>query len=205
MLHSDNHRHFPARLLLAGLILGASAAMASAAPHIRGEVTAIEGDVATVETTEGESVDVTLTPDFALMLFKDISIDAVQPDDYLSIPSITGPDGEKQALAINVFPAAMKGANEGVSDWDIAPESQMTNATVGELEAQGADYTVTVTYGEEEEIVSVPAGTPVTTFAPVEGRELAVGDNAVFFAEEQDGAYSAGMAGVSEDGSLPPI
>ena len=37
------------RGLLAATLLGAGATLATAAPHIRGEVTAIAGDVATVQ------------------------------------------------------------------------------------------------------------------------------------------------------------
>lgn len=190
-------------LALAGLIVAAAPALA--APHVRGTVTAIEDGVATVDTTAGETVEVDMAPDFTVMVFKAISIDDVKPDDYLSIPSVTAADGGKEALAINVFPEAMKGTAEGVSEWDIAPDSEMTNATVGKLESQGGDHTIVVSYNGEDETVSVPQDTPITTFGPDPSRTLAVGDKAVFFGKEEGGRYSAGRAAVAQDGSLPPI
>ena len=50
-------RGHAATLLLAGLIFGISTGFAAAVPHVRGEVTAINGDVATVKTVSGETVD----------------------------------------------------------------------------------------------------------------------------------------------------
>lgn len=205
MTLSMHIRRAPARLALAGLLIAASATLAAAQTHVRGEVTAIDGDTASVETTDGERVDVTLAPDFGLMVFTGIDVEDLSPGDYLSIPSVTAADGAKQALAVNVFPATMKGTGEGVTDWDLGADSLMTNATLGTLAASGADHSIVVSYGGQEETISVPETTPITRFGPEPGRTLAVGDNVVFFGEVADGKYSAGRAAVAADGALPPI
>ena len=44
-------RGHAATLLLAGIMLGLWTGFAAAMPHVRGEVTAINGDVATVKTS----------------------------------------------------------------------------------------------------------------------------------------------------------
>jgi hypothetical protein len=82
-----------ARLLLGGIVLALWSGFAAA--HVRGEVTAINGDVATVKTVSGETVEVTMRPDFGVSVYRRITIDDLKPDDYLSIPSITAPDGSK--------------------------------------------------------------------------------------------------------------
>ena len=84
-------RAHAATLLLAVLIFGISTGFAAAVPHVRGEVTAINGDVATVKTVSGETVEVTMREDFGMSVYRRITIDDLQPDDYLSIPSITAP------------------------------------------------------------------------------------------------------------------
>ena len=71
MLHA-RLRHCAAGLAFAALLLDAT--LAAAASHIRGQVTAIAGDVATVRTTSGETVDVTLKPDFALIVYRRIAL-----------------------------------------------------------------------------------------------------------------------------------
>jgi hypothetical protein len=73
-----------------------------------------------------------------------ITIDELKPDDYLSIPSITAPDGSKQAVAISVFPAVLHGVGEGESPWDLGEGSLMTNAAFATMQAQGADHTIVV-------------------------------------------------------------
>ena len=198
-------RSIVTRGLLAGIILGAGATLAAAASHVRGEVTAITGDVATVRTVPGDSIAVTLKPDFGLIVYHRIALSDLKPDDYLSIPSVSGPDGGKQAVAIGVFPAALKGVGEGESDWDLGPDSRMTNAAFATLADQGTGHSITVNYKGEQETVEVPEGTPILAFAPDPARKLAVGDKAIFFATDTDGTLVSGRAGVMEDGTAPPM
>ena len=193
------------RGLLAATLLGAGATLATAAPHIRGEVTAIAGDVATVQPAAGPPVEITLEPDFGLVVYHRIALQDLKPDDYLSIPSVKAADGGKQAVAISVFPPALNGVGEGESGWDLGPDSLMTNAAFATMAAQGADHSITVTYNGKQEVVEVPEGTPIMAFAPDPDRKLAVGDKAIFSATETDGKLVAGRAGVMEDGSAPPM
>ena len=117
-------RSLVTRGLVAATLLGAGASLAAAADHVRGEVTAITGDVATVRTVPGDFVAVTLAPDFGLIVYRRIALSDLKPDDYLSIPSVKAEDGGKQAVAIGVFPAALKGVGEGESAWDSAPTAR---------------------------------------------------------------------------------
>ena len=57
-----------------------------------------------MKTVSGETVEVTIQPDFGMSVYRRITIDDLKPDDYLSIPSITAPDGSKQAVAIRSSP-----------------------------------------------------------------------------------------------------
>ena len=178
-----------ATLLLAGFMLGLWTGFVAA--HVCGEVTAIDGEVATVKTVSGETVEVTMRPDFGMSVYHRITSDDLKPDDYLSIPSITAPDGGKQAVAISVFPAELHGVGEGESPWDLGEGSLMTNAAFATMQAQGADHTIVVTYKGEQETVSVPEGTPIMAFGPAPDRKLAVGDTVIFFATEVDGKLTS--------------
>ncbi len=196
-------RRSAASLVFAALLLDAAAA--AAASHVRGRVTALAGDVATVTTTAGDSVDVTLKPDFGLIVYRPIALGDLKPDDYLSIPSVKAADGRKQAITIGVFPAALHGVGEGESPWDRGPDSMMTNAAFATLAAQGADHTIVVSWKGTEETIEVPQGTPILSFAPDPDRKLSVGDNAMFFVTETDGKLVSGRAGVMADGTPPPM
>jgi hypothetical protein len=202
MLHASLRRP-AAGLLLAALLLDAGAA--AAAGHLRGEVTALADDVATVRTTDGDSVAITLKPDFGLVVYRPIALGDLHPDDYLSIPSIKAPDGRKQAITIGVFPPALHGVGEGESPWDRGPDSRMTNAAFGTLASEGKDHTIVVSWKGRQETIEVPEGTPILAFAPDPARRLAVGDKAFFFVTDDGGKLVSGRAGVMADGSLPPM
>ena len=196
------------RRSIAALALTLAATLPAAAQqtaHIRGTVAAVADDVVTIDTVAGETVDVTMAPDYTLMVYTPIPVGELAPGDYLSIPSTTGADGGKVALSINVFPDAMRGRGEGESPWDMEGGSLMTNATIGSVAAAPDGNVVTVTHGDVTEDVTVPADAPVTRFAPGPDRRLAVGDQTIVFAQQDGDTIRGGFAGVTADGSLPPV
>ena len=195
------------RSVFAGVALAAltSATHAADDPHIRGEITAIDGATYSVETASGQSVDVDLAAEHTVLLYTPLDLADVKADDYLGIPSAPAQGGGKRALAVVVFPEAMRGFNEGEGNWDLVPGSRMTNATLARLAAKDDAGTLTVTHGGASEEIAVPQGTPVVTFAPAPDREIRIGEQAIFFARDTDSGLTAGLVGVSEDGSLPPL
>lgn len=176
------------------------------AARFRGTVEAIDGSVISLTGTDGTTTQITMSEDYFVFVYRPITAAELQPGDFLSIPSITGSDGSKVALSINVFPEAFRGVNEGVNPWDIEDGSLMTNATIGTVDAAADGNILTVTYlGESEEIV-VPEASPITRFAPEPGRKLEVGDKAIVLGTQgPDGTAEAGVAGVNADGTMPVI
>ena len=57
--------------MFAGLVLALWSGFAAA--HVRGEDAAINGDVATVKTVSGETVEVTTRPDFGVSVYRRIT------------------------------------------------------------------------------------------------------------------------------------
>jgi len=77
---------------------------------------------------------------------------------------------------------------------------------VGEVVNASDGSVIVVSYNGEDEPVLVPEGTPITEFNIAPDRDLAEGDMAILFVtQEPDGEISANLAGVAEDGSLPPV
>ena len=192
-------------LLPLAILTFATPVFANDTVHIRGTIDAAQGNVVTVQTEDGARYDVEMAEDYTLIVYQDISITDIGMGDFLSIPSVPAPTGEKQAMSINVFPEDMRGTAEGEQAWDLTEDSLMTNATVGEV-LNAADGTVLLVAHEGKlEPILVPAGTEVTRFAPVDDRRLEVGDQTVIFAEGDGDKITSGLAGISEDGSLPPV
>lgn len=189
----------------AALVAMTYAAHAADDPHIRGEIRAITGATYSVETASGQSVDVDLAAEHTVLLYTPLALEDVKAEDYLGIPSAPAQGGGKRALAVVVFPEAMRGFNEGEGNWDLVPGSRMINATLAQVTANEDAGTLTVTYDGDSEEIAVPEGTPVVTFAPAPDRKIEIGEQAIFFAQKTDGGFTAGLVGVSEDGSLPPL
>ncbi|SES47040.1 hypothetical protein SAMN03159406_04925 [Rhizobium sp. NFR03] len=82
----------------------------------------------------------------------------------------------------------------------------MTNATVANAVKAVDGQTVTVTYKGKEKKISVPAGTPVVTFAPAVEADLKSGAT-VFVPSEKaaDGTISSSRVVVGTNGVQPPM
>ena len=172
--------------------------------HLRGEVAAIDGQILTVDDASGKSYDVTMTDGYTVFVYQYIDVSDVKTGDFLSIPSVDQ-DGMKTALSINVFPEDMRGTGEGERAWDLTEESLMTNATVGEVVTASDGTVLSVFHSGKTEPVLVPEDTPITRFAPDPDRQLETGDQVLLFVEQVDDGIAASLAGVSADGSLPPV
>ncbi len=181
------------------------AATAQTTAHIRGTVAAVDGDAVTIDTVDGENVVVSMAQDYALVVYTVIAPADLAEGDFLSIPSIPGPDGRKVALSINVFPEEMRGMGEGTNPWDLTDDSLMTNATIGTVAASDGGNVLTVTHGDETEEIVGPDASPVTRFAPDATRRLVPGDMTIVFAEQVGETIQGGFAGVMADGTLPPV
>lgn len=198
----------PLRTSLAALLFGAITAIPAAAaddPHLRGEITAIDGAAVTIETASGQSVEVAMADDYTLLVYSPMDFADLHMNDYLAIPSIHQADGGKQAMAVIVFPEAMRGFAEGESAWDLIPGSRMTNASLAQITATTAGRELTVSYDGMSDTIAVPMTAPVVTFAPDPERRLEIGDNAILFAKSDGDGFTAGLAGISTDGTLPPL
>ena len=194
-------------------LIPALAALAIALPglasaetvRLRGTVDTVEGDTVTMTTLSGETVTFDMAPDYALMVYTAITPADLKEGDFLSIPSIPGADGSKVALSINVFPEEMRGTGEGERPWDMTDDSLMTNATIGTITAAPDGNVLAVTYEGVEEPIVVPAEAPITRFAPDPERRLVPGDKAIVFTEVEGDTATGTFAGVSADGTLPPV
>lgn len=191
-------------LTIAAALTLVSATVHAAGLRVRGEVTAIEGQMISVEAATGQVVEVSV-PEPVVLLYRDIDIEDIAPGAYVAAPTVASADGNRRALGLVVFPEAMRGLNEGFKSWDLGSDSKMTNATVAQIVARGTDRVFTVTYGDEEQLVEVPPSAPVTTFSPAADADIRIGMKVVIFAEQSGDAISGQYVGIHENGGLPPL
>jgi hypothetical protein len=191
------------------LALFASAAWAQQPPtvRIRGTIEAVDGSVLTVKSREGTDMKVSLTDNVQVTGVTKIAKSDIKTGSYIGVSAMPEPDGTQKALAIHVFPEAMRGTGEGFRPWDLRPNSTMTNATVDQkVEANDGD-TITVKYKDGEKKVTVSPDTPIVTFVPGEKSELKPGAKIIIFAatKKADGTLETNRVNVGVDGITPPM
>lgn len=200
------------RLALASALLASTAVATHAADtdgvRVRGTVIARAGDTLQVQTREGPAVSIALSAGWGVSAVKAMALADIRPGDYVGIASeksVTGGDG---AIEVLVFPAEMKGTGEGSFDWDVKPQSTMTNGSVTNATNGAvlgvAGRTLTVGYHGQSRAISVEADTPVVTLVPGTADDVHPGV-AVFVPAQRsaDGKLSAGRVIVGKDGVVP--
>jgi hypothetical protein len=171
--------------------------------RIRGTVDRLEGRTLVVKTSSGQSVPVTMGPDFAANGVEKRSLSDIKAGDYIASTSVRGPDGKLRALEIHFLPP---GANEGQFAWDLAPDSLMTNATVAGIAAAPQGQVLRVTYKGQEAEITVSPDIPVVAFVPGDMSLVKPGAAVfVFGRRHADGAVSASRATLEKDGVKPPM
>ena len=85
------------------------------------------------------------------------------------------PDGTQKAIAVHIFLEGQRGTGEGFRQWDLRPNSTMTNANVESKVASVDGDVVMVKYKDGEKKVIISKDTPVVAYAPGEMSEVKAG------------------------------
>jgi hypothetical protein len=196
-------------LSLAALVLVASSALAQQPQpvRIRGTVEKVDGNVVTIRSREGDTKVVTLTGTPAVTAMVKASLSDIKPGSYIGVSGMPSAKGVQKALGIHIFEDSQRGLGEGFREWDLQPNSSMTNATVAQKVAGTGENTITVTYKGGEKTVAVTPETPVVSFAPGDLSEVKPGAKVIVFAAtpKPDGTLETNRIGVGRDGVTPPM
>ena len=190
-----------------GLTLAAQIATAQTTPlRIRGTITAVDGNVLAVKTREGQDIKINMPDNVGVSAAKTITMADIKPGDFVGSATMKRADGALVAMELHLFPAALRGVvAEGHSSWDLAPGSQMTNATLFAAPVQtAAGREITLQYKDGAQKIVIPDGIPIFTTVPGDKSLLVPG--AYIFTGAQlaaDGKITAARIQVSKDGAKP--
>ena len=194
-------------LLVAFLTAAAFAAdMPSSLVRIRGNVEKLDGNMLTVKARDGQMMTVKLNDNFAVigMVKKDLA--DISPDKFIGTTTVGEKDGALVAQEVHIFPENMRGTGEGHYDWDLRPNSKMTNANVAKIKDMKNQRVMTVQYkGGEKEILVTPQ-TTVVGYTPADKGVVKPGAPIFMVAQKQpDGSLTAGRVNVGLNGLVPPM
>ena len=188
--------------LLSLLLLGtAGPAAAQQNINIRGTLTAFDGQVLSIKTRDGRDVQVELPANVNVSATKSFSLADIKPGMVLGVTTVKrGSD----VVAIDVRPIPPT-ARQGLSPFDLQPESTMTNAAVeGTVTEAPGGNALTLTYPGGGVKVLVPPGTPMSQSMPGSRTDLKPGEG-IFAAVRQGegGKLIAVRVQVGKDGVRP--
>jgi hypothetical protein len=174
--------------------------------RIRGEIEKVDGGMVTVKARDGSMMNVKLADNARIMAFIKASPADIKPNSYIGVTAMPEPDGTQKAIAVHIFLEGQRGTGEGFRQWDLRPNSTMTNANVESKVASVDGDVVMVKYKDGEKKVIISKDTPVVAYAPSEMSEVKPGAQIIIFAAQKqaDGTYSAPAINIGR-GVAPPM
>ena len=184
-------------------IATASIASAQTPQRIRGTITAFEGNVLSVKSRDGKDLKIELTEKATVVTVKAIKLAELKSGDYVGSATKKRADGVLVALEVHVLP---QGVGEGHREWDLEPETMMTNANIASMVQSAGGQDLVLEYKGGSQKILMPPGTPVVTTVPADRSALKPGEYVFLGASAgADGKLTmAGRIQVSKDGVKPP-
>ena len=172
--------------------------------RIRGTIERIEGPVYVIKNREGAELKLTLTDNPLFVAISPSIMTDIKPGMFVGSAGMMQPDGTQKAFEVHIFPESMRGTGEGHYDWDLKPQSKMTNGNV-EQTVSGVDGPVlSVKYKDGEKKLVVTPETVVVTYVPGNKDEVKPGTKVFVGAKKQpDGTFQAPRITYGRNGAGP--
>ncbi len=186
------------------LICAALPASAQEIVRIRGTIERIEGPVYVIKNREGAELKLTLTDNPLYVAIAPSTMADIKPGMFVGSAGMMQPDGTQKAIEVHIFPESMRGTGEGHYDWDLKPQSKMTNGNV-EQSVSGVDGPIlSVKYKDGEKKLLVTPETVVVTYVPGNKDEVKPGTKVFVAAKKQpDGTFQAPRITYGRNGAGP--
>ena len=175
--------------------------------RIRGTIEKVDGPVYVVKNRDGAELRLTVTdPQLYVAIVKSTMAD-IKPGQFVGATGVTQPDGSQKAIEVHIFPESMRGTGEGHYDWDLKPNTKMTNANVEQTVAGVEGPVLSVKYKDGEKKVLVTPETSVVTYVIGDKNDLKPGTKIfVGSAKKQaDGTVQTPRVTYGKDGLTPPM
>jgi hypothetical protein len=161
----------------AALLFAASFAAAQAPQMVRVRATLenVSVPMLTAKARDGAELKIKLADNAPVNEVVKASLADIKDNSYIAVTAMPQPDGSQKAVAILIFPEAMRGVGEGHRPWDLEPNSTMTNATVAEQVAGTDGQSVTVKYKDGDKKILVTPATIIVTYKKSAASDLKAG------------------------------
>jgi hypothetical protein len=189
------------------LICIALPASAQETVRIRGTIERVEGPVYVIKNRDGEEVKLTVTDNPLYVAIVKSTMADIKPGMFVGSTGMTQADGTQKAIEVHIFPESMRGTGEGHYDWDLKPNTKMTNANVEQTVAGTDGPVLTVKYKDGEKKLMVTPETAVVSYVVGSKDDLKPGIKVFIGAakKQADGTVQTPRITYGKDGLTPPM
>ena len=200
-------RVFAAAMVAATFALGSASAQAQNV-RVRGTIEKLDGNVLLVKSRDGADLKLTLKDNVRVAGVVKASLADVKPDTNVAITSRPRADGTLEAVELRIFPAGQP-FNSFHGDWDLMPNSFMTNGSLQTSIAGVDGQVLTVKYkvlgkpDEEKKLVVTPK-TIIATTVPGTKEDLKPGLKVFVAGAPKLPDGSLDVAAIQVEKEIPP-
>jgi len=200
-----------AAALAAAFAWGSVAAQAQAPQNVRvrGTIEKLDGNILTVKSRDGAELKLALKPDVRVGGVVKAKLADVKPDTNVAITSRPRPDGSLEAYELRIFPAGQPFNSFHSDNWDLMPNSKMTNGALQTSIANVDGKMLTVKYKvqgkpDEEKQLLVTPKTIIATTVPGTTADLKPGLKVFVAGAPKLADCTLDVAAIQVEKEIPP-
>jgi len=190
---------------LAAVLAASAWAQQPQTVRLRGTIEKGDGNTLHLKLRDGTPATLTLTGNAQIVAVVKASLSDIKEGSFIGSGAMPQADGSQKALEVHIFAESQRGTGEGHRVWDGAPNSTMTNGTVGSAVTGVEGPVITVRYKDGEKKIMVPPGVPIVRYEIGSASELKPGASFTVIAavKKPDGTFEAPRINVGRDGVVP--
>jgi hypothetical protein len=197
-----------ARCAIASAALVAALAISPAVAQtqrLRGTIEKVDGNTLALKGRDGAALTLTLANNATIVGVVKASLADIKEGSFIGSGAMPQADGSQKALEVHIFAESQRGTGEGHRPWDGAPNSTMTNGTVGAAVTNVEGGVITVRYKDGEKKIVVPPDVPVVRYEIGNPGDLKPGAafSVIAATKKPDGTFGAARINVGRDGVVP--
>jgi hypothetical protein len=194
-----------ALFVVAALVATTAQAQAPQTVRLRGVIEKVDGNTVTAKSDKGDELKINLADKMLVVAVVKASLADIKDGDFIGSGAMPQPDGSQKAIEVHIFAESMRGTGEGFRPWDGAPNSTMTNGTVGNTVTGVDGPVVTVKYKDGDQKIIVGPDVPIVRFeiADMSVVKPGVAFTVVAATKQPDGSFNINRINVGRDGVVP--
>jgi hypothetical protein len=194
-------------LVALAVIFAAAGAMAQAPQtvRLRGTIEKVDGNALVAKSDKGDELKINLADKTQVIEAMKASMADIKDGAFIGSGAMPQPDGSQKAIEVHIFPEAMRGTGEGFRAWDGAPNSSMTNGTVGAAVTGVNGPVITVKYKDGEKNIVVGPDVPIVKYeiGSMSDVKPGVAFTVAAAAKQPDGSFNVSRINVGVNGVVP--